>query len=60
MNIASFPSILVPYPSLFIRPRVSKVAKEETEKLIELLRENPCVYAQSCREYKDPVLQYNI
>ena len=32
--------------------RSSKIAKEEMEKLIELVREYPCLYDQSCRNTK--------
>ena len=35
VNIASFPSMLVPYPGLVIIERVSKIVKDETEKLID-------------------------
>ena len=34
---ASFPSRLVPCAGLFVTSRVSKLAKEETEKLMELV-----------------------
>ena len=36
----------------------SKLMKEQMEKLIALVRENPCLYHQSCQEFKVAVLQY--
>ena len=34
-------------------PKVGKVSKEETEQLIELVRENAAIYDQSCADYSN-------